>query len=106
MHRGKPGMIVRDDDTQQNSNAVLASGGEMQVEWHYITPGKPMPDGYFERFSGHIRDELLNEPLFMTIAHAWVEIAAGRENKNRERPHSFLGYSTPAAFAAEPEPAF
>lgn len=49
MHRGKPGMIVRDDDTQQNSNAVLASGGEMQVEWHYITPGKPMPDGYVER---------------------------------------------------------
>ena len=30
-----------------------------------------------------------------------VEIAAWVEDYNRERPHSSLGYATPAAFAAE-----
>ena len=36
-----------------------------------------------------------------SMAHARVEIAAWVEGYNRERPHSFLGYSTQAAFAAE-----
>jgi hypothetical protein len=30
-----------------------------------------------------------------------IEIAAWVEDYNRERPHSSLGYATPAAFAAE-----
>lgn len=37
----------------------------------------------------------------MSLAHARVEIAAWVEDYNRERPHSFLGYNAPAAFAAE-----
>ena len=46
-------------------------------------------------------DELLNETLFMSLTHVWVEIAAWLEDYNRGRPHSALGYATPAAFAAE-----
>jgi hypothetical protein len=42
----------------------------------------------------------LNETLFLSLAHARVEIAAWTEDYNRERPHSSLGYETPAAFAA------
>jgi hypothetical protein len=50
-----------------------------------------------------MRDELLNETLFLSMAHARVEIAAWVVDYNRERPHSSLGYGTPAAFAAELE---
>ena len=46
-------------------------------------------------------DELLNETLFMSLTHVWVEIAAWLEDYNRGRPHSALGYATPVAFAAE-----
>lgn len=99
--RGKPGMIVSDNGTELTSNAVLAWCGEMQVEWHYIAPGRPMQNGYVESFNGRMRDELLNETLFMSMAHARVEIAAWVDDYNRERPHSSLGYATPAAFAAE-----
>ena len=60
-----------------------------------------MQNGYVESFNGRMRDELLNETLFMSLAHARVEIAAWVEDYNRERPHSSLGYATPAAFAAE-----
>ncbi|WP_086000132.1 IS3 family transposase [Novosphingobium sp. AP12] len=99
--RGKPGMIVSDNGTELTSNAVLAWCGELGVEWHYIAPGRPMQNGYVESFNGRMRDELLNETLFMSLAHARVEIAAWVEDYNRERPHSSLGYATPAAFAAE-----
>ncbi|HCJ23172.1 MAG TPA: IS3 family transposase [Erythrobacter sp.] len=99
--RGKPGMIVSDNGTELTSNAVLAWCGEMGVEWHYIAPGKPMQNGFCESFNGRMRDELLNGTLFLSMAHARVEIAAWVDDYNRERPHSSLGYETPAAFAAE-----
>lgn len=98
---GKPGMIVSDNGTELTSNAVLAWVAEIGVEWRSIAPGKPMQNGYVESFNGRMRDELLNETLFMSLAHARVEIAALVEDYNRERPHSALGYATPAAFAAE-----
>ncbi|WP_241216827.1 integrase core domain-containing protein, partial [Sphingomonas koreensis] len=87
--------------TELTSNAVLAWCGEIGVEWHYIAPGKPMQNGYVESFNGRMRDELLNETLFLSLPHARVEIAAWVDDYNRERPHSALGYETPAAFAAE-----
>ena len=101
VRRGKPGMIVSDNGTELTSNAVLAWCGDLGVEWHYIAPGRPMQNGYVESFNGRMRDELLNETRFMSLAHARVEIAAWVEDYNRERPHSSLGYATPAAFAAE-----
>lgn len=45
------------------------------MEWHYIAPGKPMQNDYVESFNGRMRDELLNEALFLSMAHACVEIA-------------------------------
>ncbi len=94
-------MIVSDNGTELTSNAVLAWCSEADVEWHYIQPGRPMQNGLVESFNGRMRDELLNETLFLSLAHARVEIAAWVEDYNRERPHSSLGYETPAAYAAE-----
>jgi len=99
--RGKPGMIVSDNGIELTSNAVLAWCGEIGVEWHYIALGKPMHNGYVESFNGRMRDELLNETLFLSLDHARVMIAAWVDDYNREGPHSALGYETPAAFAAE-----
>ncbi len=48
-----------------------------------------------------MRDELLNETLFMSMGHAREMIAAWADDYNTSRPHSSLGYATPAAFAAE-----
>jgi putative transposase len=98
--RGRPGMIVSDNGTELTSNAVLSWSGEAKVEWHYIAPGRPMQNGYVESFNGRMRDELLNETLFLSLAHARAVIRAWADDYNTERPHSSLGYATPAAFAA------
>ena len=83
--------------TEPTSNTVLAWCGEVGVAWHYIAPGKPMRNG----FNSRMRDELLNETLFLSMGQARVQITAWVEDYNPERPHSALGYGTPAAFAAE-----
>ncbi|WP_156356984.1 IS3 family transposase [Sphingomonas sp. Leaf38] len=101
--RGSPKMIVSDDGTELTSNSVLAWSGDAGVEWHYIAPGKPTQNGFVESFNGRMRDELLNETLFFTVRQARTILARWVEDYNTERPHSSLGYATPAAFAAELE---
>ncbi|WP_421614122.1 IS3 family transposase, partial [Agrobacterium tumefaciens] len=97
--RGKPGMIVSDNGTELTSNAILAWSKDHKVEWHYIAPGKPMQNGYVESFNGRMRDELLNESLFFGLDHARSAIAEWAEDYNNFRPHSSLGYQTPADYA-------
>ncbi|MBZ6384041.1 IS3 family transposase [Sphingomonas sanguinis] len=101
--RGRPKMIVSDNGTELTSNAVLAWSGDAGIEWHYIAPGKPTQNGFVESFNGRMRDELLNETLFFTIGQARSILARWVDDYNNERPHSSLGYATPAAFAAELE---
>ena len=101
--RGNPGMIVSDNGTELTSNAVLAWCGEAGITWHYIAPGRPMQNGYVESFNGRMRDELLNETLFLGLDHVRCAIADWIADYNAERPHSSLGYATPAAYAAELE---
>ena len=99
--RGKPGMIVSDNGTELTSNAVLKWAQDTKITWHYIAPGKPMQNGYSESFNGRMRDELLNETLFTSMAQARAVIAAWVADYNTTRPHSALGYQTPAAHAAK-----
>jgi transposase InsO family protein len=98
--RGKPGMIVSDNGTEFTSNAMLAWAQDNQIVWHFIAPGKPMQNGFCESFNGRMRDELLNESLFLGLDHARTKIATWIDDYNQRRPHSALGYLTPAAYAA------
>ena len=68
--RGKPGMIVSDNGTEFTSNAMLAWAQDNRIVWHFIAPGKPMQNGFCESFNGRMRDELLNESLFLGLDHA------------------------------------
>ena len=98
--RGKPGMIVSDNGTEFTSNAMLTWAEQHIIDWHFIAPGKPMQNGFCESFNGRMRDELLNETLFLGLDHARTRIAEWADDYNRQRPHSALGYLTPAAYAA------
>ena len=93
-------MIVSDNETEFTSNAVLAWAQENKITWHFIAPGKPMQNGFCESFNGRMRDELLNEALFFGLAHARTTITNWVGDYNQRRPHSALGYLTPAAYAA------
>ena len=97
--RGKPRMVVSDNGTEFTSNAILGWAQDHGVEWHYIAPGRPMQNGYIESFNGRMRDELLNESLFVDLNQARQLISDWATDYNTARPHSSLGYKTPVAYA-------
>jgi len=103
--RGKPGLIVSDHGTEFTSTAILSWSQATQVDWHYTEPGKPTQNAFVESFNGRMRDELLNETLFFGLDHTRAVIADWIEDYNTTRPHSSLGYQTPAAYAATLQPA-
>lgn len=70
------------------------------VEALYIEPGSPWQNGYAESFHSRLRSELLDAEVFENVAAAQALAAAWRNQYNHHRPHSSLGYQTPAAFAS------
>jgi putative transposase len=103
--RGKPVACVSDNGSELTSMAVLRWCQNTGVEWHYIAPGKPQQNAFIESFNGRLRDELLNETLFGSLAHARVALAAWQLDYNTVRPHSSLGYLPPVDYATLSAPA-
>jgi putative transposase len=66
----------------------------------YVAPGSPWQNGYVESFHGRLRDEFLELEEFETVAQAQALADLWKEDYNRQRPHSSLGYLTPAEYAA------
>jgi hypothetical protein len=79
----------------------LAAASVPGVGTLYIEPGAPWENGYAESFHGRLRDELLNLEIFANLAEAKALAAHWWREYNHVRPHSSLGYATPAAFAAQ-----
>jgi putative transposase len=65
----------------------------------YIEPGSPWENAYSETFISRFRDELLKREVFADLLEAKVLIEDYRGHYNHHRPHSALGYRTPAEFA-------
>ena len=97
--RGKPKTIVSDNGTELTSYAILQWADDHKVAWHYIAPGKPVQNAFAESFIGRLRDELLNETLFRSLAHTRAVLEAWRADYNHERPHSRLGWMSPTIYA-------
>jgi putative transposase len=71
-----------------------------EVRLQFIEPGKPIQNAYIESFNSRLREECLNEQVFVSRADARRKIEQWRMQYNRERPHSSLGYLAPEEFAA------
>ena len=97
--RGRPAMCVSDNGTELTGIAILRWLQESRIEWHYIAPGKPQQNAFIESFNGRLRDELLNETLFTSLAHARQMLAIFQKDYNTVRPHSGLGNPPPAIYA-------
>lgn len=97
---GAPQYVRSDNGPEFIAQAVKTWLARSQVETLYIEPGSPWENAYSETFNSRFRDELLNRELFTSLAEAKVLIEDHRLDYNHRRPHSALGYQTPAEFAA------
>lgn len=99
--REKPGAIRCDNGPEFTSRHFVAWCIEKQIELVHIQPGRPQQNGYVESFNGKLRNECLNVSWFENLWDARRKIAAWGKEYNEERPHSSLGYQTPAQYARQ-----
>jgi putative transposase len=97
--RGLPEAIVLDNGPEFRGRALAAWSEERGVRLEFIQPGKPVQNAYVESFNGRLRDECLNANWFTSLRDARRKIEEWRQDYNQQRPHSSLGYLSPAAFA-------
>ena len=98
--RGAPQHIRSDNGPEFIAQALRRWLAESGVGTLYIAPGAPWENGFNESFNSRFRDELLNGELFTSLQEAKVVTEDYRLEYNHRRPHSSLGYQTPAEFAA------
>ena len=98
--RGVPKHIRSDNGPEFIAEAIRRHGRAAGLEMLYIEPGAPWENGYAESFFSRLRDELLGVEEFMNLAEARWFARRRLQEHNEERPHSSLGYRTPAEFAA------
>jgi transposase InsO family protein len=94
--RGIPEHIRSDNGPEFTAKAVREWLARLGSKTLYIEPGSPWENGYVESFNGKLRDELLDREVFSTVMEAQVLADRYREDYNRIRPHSSLGYRPPA----------
>jgi putative transposase len=99
--RGAPKYLRSDNGPEFVARALLQWIADQGIETALIDPGKPWPNGVGESFNGKFRDECLSLEWFRSRAEAKVVIEAWRRHYNQVRPHSSLGYLTPAEFVAK-----
>jgi putative transposase len=104
---GAPKYLRSDNSSELIAKIVQQWLKANRIKTIYIEPGSPWQNGFVESFHGRFRDECLNREQLWTLTEARVVVGDFRRKYNQVRPHSRLGYESPAAFAARscPSPA-
>jgi transposase InsO family protein len=97
---GAPEHLRSDNGSEFIAKIVQRWLKDNQIKTLYIQPGSPWQNGFVESFHGRFRDECLNREQLWTLTEARVVVGDYRQQYNRVRPHSRLGYESPAVFAA------
>ena len=98
---GAPRYLRSDNGPEFVAGAILRWLLQAQIETALIEPGKPRQNATDESFNGKFRDEYLSLQWFRNRVDAKVGIVQWRRHYNDVRPHSSLGYLTPAEFKAQ-----
>lgn len=97
--RGVPGAIRSDNGPEFIASKIREWLDRVNVETLYIAPGSPWQNGYAESFHSRLRDEFLSTEEFESLRAAQAMTKVWQADYNTARPHSSLGYVTPAEFA-------
>ena len=92
---GKPQRIRVDNGPEFISLELSEWCRIQQVELQYIQPGKPMQNGYIERFNRTFRQDVLDAHLFSGIDQVRIIAEKWMDDYNYSRPHEALGGITP-----------
>jgi len=93
--RGKPKVIRVDNGPEFTSKDLELWARDQQIEIQFIQPGRPMQNGFIERFNGSYRREILDAYVFFELHEVRKITAEWIDEYNYRRPHEGLNNATP-----------
>lgn len=96
--RGIPDQIRVDNGPEFTSSVFADWCSAKGIRVKYIQPGKPMQNGFIERFNRSFREEVLDAYLFYDLNQVRILSEQWMEDYNNQRPHESLNGMTPKKY--------
>jgi putative transposase len=95
LDRGKPNIIRTDIGPEFTSKDLELWARDHEIKIQFIQPGRPMQNGYIERFNRIYRESILDAYLFFELDQVRTLTEEWMDEYNLRRPHESLGNLTP-----------
>lgn len=99
---GKPSRFRTDNGPEFISKEFREWCADKGIGIQFIQPGRPMQNGYIERFNRTFRENILDAYLFENIMQVQILAEEWMQDYNYNRPHEALGGKTPMEYNALP----
>lgn len=96
--RGLPDKIRIDNGPEFTAAALADWAASNAVELEFIKPGRPMQNGFIERFNRTYREAVLDMYIFETLDQVREHTQRWLDSYNNHRPHDSLGDMSPSEF--------
>jgi putative transposase len=103
LEKGKPQAIRVDNGPEFISGTMHEWCLDKQIKLQFIQPGKPMQNGYIERFNRSYRQDVLDANLFSNLIEVKISSDEFEEDFNYHRPHESLGNISPVTYRLKKE---
>ncbi len=98
LEKRKPAAIRVDNGPEFIAEALNTWCDDNGINLQFIQPGRPMQNGFEERFNRSYRQDVLDANLFASLAEVRQLSDEFEQDYNFYRPHESLGNLTPAAY--------
>ena len=102
--RGYPLKLRLDNGPEMISVTLAEWAGQHGVTLEFIKPGKPMQNGFIERFNRTYREAVLDMFVFQSLDEVREQTEKWLKEYNEERPHDALGDLTPREYLLTHKP--
>ena len=102
--RGFPAKLRFDNGPELIAVAVADWAEQNGVELEFIMPGKPMQNGFIERFNRTYREAVLDMYIFESLTEVRSQTEKWLEIYNHHRPHDSLGGMPPSEYLRKLNP--
>lgn len=106
MWRGLPARLRFDNGPEFTAVAVADWAEANGVELEFIKPGKPMQNGFVERFNRTYREAVLDMFIFESLDDVRSQTEKWLEIYNHHRPYNSLGGMPPSEYLTKHDPEY